>query len=329
MNSSIGGEHLMKKIAVLTSGGDAPGMNAAIRAVVRKARYHGVEVVGVYHGYEGLYHENYKPLDIGSVGDIIQRGGTILYSARFPEFKEGDYQEQAIERMKKAGIEGLVVIGGDGSYRGAMQLTEKGFPCVGIPGTIDNDVPGTEYTIGFDTALNTVVDSIDKIRDTATSHENTFVIEVMGRDAGDIALWAGLAGGAESILIPEENFEIEDVVTRLERGASRGKRHSIIIVAEGVMKGHKLAKKLEERTGVKIRTSVLGHIQRGGSPSARDRVLAGLFGARAVELLIEGKGGRAVGIKNHDVIDYDFKEAFEQKHEADLSLYTLSKELSI
>ncbi|MEG0470731.1 MAG: 6-phosphofructokinase [Solibacillus sp.] len=319
----------MKKIAVLTSGGDAPGMNAAIRAVVRKARYHGVEVVGVYHGYEGLYHENYKPLDIGSVGDIIQRGGTILYSARFPEFKEGDYQEKAIERLRNAGIEGLVVIGGDGSYRGAMQLTEKGFPCVGIPGTIDNDVPGTEYTIGFDTALNTVVDSIDKIRDTATSHENTFVIEVMGRNAGDIALWAGLAAGAESILIPEEKFEIEDIVTRLERGAARGKRHSIIIVAEGVMKGHKLAKQLEQRTGVKIRTSVLGHIQRGGSPSARDRVLAGLFGARAVELLIEGKGGRAVGIKNHDVVDYDLKDAFEQKHQADLSLYTLSKELSI
>lgn len=319
----------MKKIAVLTSGGDAPGMNAAIRAVVRKARFHGVEVVGVSHGYEGLYNGDYELLDIGSVGDIIQRGGTKLFSARFPEFKEDKFQLEAIERMKKDGIEGLVVIGGDGSYRGAMQLTEKGFPCVGIPGTIDNDVPGTEYTIGFDTALNTVVESIDKIRDTATSHENTFVIEVMGRDAGDIALWAGLAAGAESILIPEESFDIEDIVTRLERGAARGKRHSIIIVAEGVMNGHKLAKQLEERTGVKIRTSVLGHIQRGGSPSARDRVLAGQFGARAVELLLGDKGGRAVGVKNHHIIDYNLKEAFESKHEADLSLYTLSKELSI
>lgn len=319
----------MKKIAVLTSGGDAPGMNAAIRAVVRKARFHSVDVVGVYHGFEGLYKGNYELLDIGSVGDIIQRGGTKLYSARFPEFKEDEYQYKAIERMKEAGIEGLVVIGGDGSYRGAMQLTEKGFPCVGVPGTIDNDVPGTEYTIGFDTAINTVVESIDKIRDTATSHENTFVIEVMGRDAGDIALWAGLAAGAESILIPEEAFEIEDIVTRLERGAARGKRHSIIIVAEGVMKGHKLAKQLQERTGVEIRTSVLGHIQRGGSPSARDRVLAGRFGARAVELLLENKGGRAVGVKNHIVVDYDLKQAFEQKHKADISLYTLSKELSI
>jgi 6-phosphofructokinase 1 len=319
----------MKKIAVLTSGGDAPGMNAAIRAVVRKARFHDVEVVGVYHGYQGLYSGNYEQLDIGSVGDIIQRGGTKLFSARFPEFKEDDYQLKAIERMKEAGIEGLVVIGGDGSYRGAMELTKKGFPCVGIPGTIDNDVPGTEYTIGFDTALNTVVESIDKIRDTATSHENTFVIEVMGRDAGDIALWAGLAAGAESILIPEEDFDLEAIVTRLERGAARGKRHSIIIVAEGVMNGHKLAKQLEERTGVKIRTSVLGHIQRGGSPSARDRVLAGRLGARAVELLLENKGGRAVGVKSHNVVDYDLQEAFEQKHVADLSLYTLSKELSI
>ena len=319
----------MKKIAVLTSGGDAPGMNAAIRAVVRKARYHNVDVVGVYYGYEGLYEGKYEQLDLGSVGGIIQRGGTKLYSARYPEFKQDDVQLKAIERMRADGIEGLVVIGGDGSYRGAMQLTQKGFPCVGIPGTIDNDVPGTEYTIGFDTALNTVVDSIDKIRDTATSHENTFVIEVMGRDAGDIALWAGLAAGAESILIPEEPFDLEDIVIRLERGTARGKRHSIIIVAEGVMNGHKLAKKLEERTGVKIRTSVLGHIQRGGSPSARDRVLAGRFGARAVELLLENKGGRAVGVKNHLVVDYDLQEAFKQKHEADLSLYTLSKELSI
>ncbi|AWE08320.1 6-phosphofructokinase [Lysinibacillus sp. 2017] len=319
----------MKKIAVLTSGGDAPGMNAAIRAVVRKARFHDVEVIGVYHGFEGLYNGDYELLDIGAVGDIIQRGGTKLFSARFPQFKEDEFQFKAIEKMKEEGIEGLVVIGGDGSYRGAMQLTDKGFPCVGIPGTIDNDIPGTEYTIGFDTALNTVVESIDKIRDTATSHENTFVIEVMGRDAGDIALWAGVAAGAESILIPEEPLDISDIVNKLERGVARGKRHSIIIVAEGVMNGHKLAKQLEEHIGVKIRTSVLGHIQRGGSPSARDRVLAGRFGARAVELLLENQGGRAVGIKNHAVVDYDLKEAFENKHKADLSLYTLSQELSI
>lgn len=319
----------MKKIAVLTSGGDSPGMNAAIRAVVRKARFHGVDVVGVYHGYEGLFHGRYEMLDLGAVGGIIQRGGTILYSARFPDFHLGDKQEQAIEKLRAAGIEGLIVIGGDGSYRGAMQLTEKGFPCVGIPGTIDNDVPGTEYTIGFDSAVNTVIESIDKIRDTATSHENTFVVEVMGRDAGDIALWSGLAAGAESILIPEEEYNIDDIVERLERGAARGKRHSIIIVAEGVMTGQELANLLKERTGVEIRVSVLGHMQRGGAPTARDRVLAGRFGAKAVEVLLEGRGGRAVGIQNHEVVDYDLKEAYENNHKADVSLYTLSKELSI
>ena len=319
----------MKKIAVLTSGGDAPGMNAAIRAVVRKAKYHNVDVVGVYYGYEGLYKGNFELLDLGSVGGIIQRGGTKLFSARFPEFKEDEIQYQAIENMRAQGIEGLVVIGGDGSYRGAMKLTEKGFPCVGIPGTIDNDIPGTEYTIGFDTALNTVVEAIDKIRDTASSHENTFVIEVMGRDAGDIALWAGLAAGAESVIIPEEEYDLDDIVGRLKRGATRSKRHSIIILAEGVMPGHEFAKILEEKTGIQIRVSVLGHIQRGGAPSALDRVLAGRLGAKAVEVLLEGRGGRAVGVKNHQIIDYDLKEAYENKHRADLSLYTLSKELSI
>ena len=319
----------MKKIAVLTSGGDAPGMNAAIRAVVRKANYHGVEVVGVYYGYEGLFEGNYELLDLGSVGDIIQRGGTKLYSARFPEFKEDDFQYKSIERLRAEGIEGLVVIGGDGSYRGAMELTAKGFPCVGVPGTIDNDIPGTEYTIGFDTALNTVVESIDKIRDTATSHENTFIVEVMGRHAGDIALWAGLAAGAESIIIPEVDFQLNEIISRLENSAARGKRHSIIIVAEGVMPARDLEKLIKEKIDIEIRVSVLGHIQRGGAPTARDRVLAGQLGAKAVEVLLEGRGGRAVGVKNHMLVDYDLKEAYENKHEADLSLYTLSKELSI
>ena len=319
----------MKKIAVLTSGGDSPGMNAVIRAVVRKARFHGVDVYGVYHGYEGLHGGKMELLDLGAVGDIIQRGGTMLYSARFPEFKEDKVQFEAIEQLRAKGIEGLVVIGGDGSYRGAMKLTEKGFPCVGIPGTIDNDVPGTDYTIGFDTALNTVVECIDKIRDTATGHENAFIVEVMGRDAGDIALWAGLAAGAESVLIPEEDWSIDDIVERLERGAARGKRYSIIMLAEGVMPGEELAKLLEERTGIKIRASVLGHIQRGGAPSARDRVLAGRFGAKAVEVLLDGRGGRAVGMRNHQVIDYNLKDAYENNHQADLSLYSLLKELFI
>lgn len=319
----------MKKIAVLTSGGDSPGMNAAIRAVVRKANFHGVEVMGIFHGFEGFIEGDMEKLDLGSVGGIIQRGGTKLYSARCPKFKEDQYQLMGIEKMKEAGVEGLIVIGGDGSYRGAMELTEKGFPCVGVPGTIDNDVPGTEYTIGFDTALNTVIECIDKIRDTATSHENTFIVEVMGRDAGDIALWAGLAAGAESVLIPEQDYSIDDIIERIERGVARGKRHSIIIVAEGVMPASDLAKILKEKAGIEIRVSVLGHIQRGGSPTARDRVLAGRLGAKAVEVLLEGRGGRAVGIKNHLVVDYDLKDAYENNHKADLSLYTLSKELSI
>lgn len=324
------GGSTMKRIAVLTSGGDSPGMNAAIRAVVRKASYHGVEVMGIFHGYEGFIEGNMEILDLGSVGGIIQRGGTKLFSSRCPKFKEDQYQFQGINKMKEAGVEGLVVIGGDGSYRGALELTNKGFPCVGIPGTIDNDVPGTEYTIGFDTAINTVVQAIDKIRDTATSHENSFVIEVMGRNAGDIALWAGLAAGAESILIPEESYDIQDIIGRIRRGEARGKKHSIIIVAEGVMSGSELAKLLKEKAGIETRVSVLGHIQRGGSPSAHDRVLAGQLGARAVEVLLNGKSGRAVGIKNHQVIDYDLEEIFgKEQHKADISLYTLSKELSI
>ncbi len=319
----------MKKIGVLTSGGDSPGMNAAVRAVVRKGIYHGVEVAGVYYGYQGLIEGNIQDLEAGDVGDIIQRGGTKLYSARCDEFRTEEGQQKAIEQMKKNGLEGLVVIGGDGSYRGAMALTKKGMPSVGVPGTIDNDIPGTDYTIGFDTALNTVIEAIDKIRDTATSHERTFIIEVMGRDAGDLALWAGLSGGAETILIPEDTFDIDDMLERLESGRKRGKKHSIIIVAEGVMSGAELAELIASKADIETRVSVLGHIQRGGSPTARDRVLGSLFGARAVEVLLEGKSGRAIGMKNHQVVDYDMTAAFEQKRHADMKLYELSKELSI
>ena len=319
----------MKRIGVLTSGGDAPGMNAAVRAVVRKAIYHDMEVMGVFNGYQGLIEGKIKQLDLGSVGDIIQRGGTKLHSARCPEFVTEAGQQKAIDQMKKHGIEGLVVIGGDGSYRGAMALTSKGFPCIGVPGTIDNDIPGTDYTIGFDTALNTVIDSIDKIRDTATSHERTFIIEVMGRGAGDLALWAGLAGGAETIVIPEVEFDIEDILARLRSGHERGKKHSIIIVAEGVMNANEFAELLKKHGNIETRVSVLGHIQRGGSPSARDRVLASLFGARAVEVLMEGSGGLAIGMRNHEVVDYSMIEAFEGKHSTDLSMYKLSKELAI
>ncbi|WP_066063546.1 6-phosphofructokinase [Neobacillus soli] len=319
----------MKKIGVLTSGGDSPGMNPAIRAVVRKAIFHNVEVYGIYGGYTGLMCGNIKKLELGSVGDIIHRGGTMLQSARCPEFKSKEGQQKGIEQLKAHGIEGLVVIGGDGSYRGAKALTEQGFPCVGVPGTIDNDIPGTERTIGFDTALNTVIGAVDKIRDTATSHERTFVIEVMGRNAGDIALWAGLAGGAETILIPEEKYDINDIADRLLKGKERGKKHSIIVVAEGVCSGYEFAKQLEEATSFDTRVSVLGHIQRGGSPSASDRVLASRLGARAVELLIEGKGGRAVGMERNCLVDYDIIEALGREHTLDLDIYNLSQELSI
>lgn len=319
----------MKRIGVLTSGGDAPGMNAAIRAVVRKAIYEGLEVVGIFHGYQGLIDGNMEVLNLGSVGDIIQRGGTKLFSARCPEFRTEEGQQKAIEQLKANGIEGLVIIGGDGSYRGSMTLTKQGFPCVGIPGTIDNDIPGTDYTLGFDTALNTVIDCIDKIRDTATSHDRTFIVEVMGRDAGDLALWAGLAGGAETIIIPEVKMNMEEVVERLKSGTSRGKKHSIIIVAEGVMSGSEFAANLMEHANIETRVSVLGHIQRGGSPTGRDRVLASMFGARAVEVLIAGSGGRAVGIRNHRVVDYDMNEAFEKSELFDENMYQLSKELSI
>ncbi|MCM3116653.1 6-phosphofructokinase [Neobacillus sp. MER 74] len=319
----------MKKIGVLTSGGDSPGMNPAIRAVVRKAIYHNLEVYGIYGGYTGLISGNIKKLELGSVGDIIQRGGTMLQSARCPEFKTKEGQQKGIEQLKAHGIEGLVVIGGDGSYMGAKALTEHGFPCVGVPGTIDNDIPGTELTIGFDTALNTVIDSLDKIRDTATSHERTFVIEVMGRNAGDLALWAGLAGGAETILIPEEGYDMDDIVDKLRKGHERGKKHSIIVVAEGVCSGVEFGKQVEEATNFDTRVSVLGHIQRGGSPTAADRVLASRLGARAVELLIEGKGGRAVGIEKNQLVDYDIIEALGREHTLDLDLYKLSMELSI
>ncbi|MFD1737116.1 6-phosphofructokinase [Bacillus salitolerans] len=319
----------MKKIGVLTSGGDSPGMNAAVRAVVRKAIFHNIEVYGIYQGYTGLMTGQIKKLELGSVGDIIHRGGTFLYSARSEEFKTIEGQKKGIEQLNKHGIEGIVVIGGDGSYRGAEKLTEHGFPCVGVPGTIDNDIPGTDFTIGFDTALNTVIDAIDKIRDTATSHERTYIIEVMGRHAGDIALWAGLAGGAETILIPEANFDMNDITARLTRGHERGKRHSIIVVAEGVGSGVEIGKQIQESTGFETRVSVLGHIQRGGSPTAFDRVLASRLGARAVELLLEGKKGRAVGIKSNQLVDFSISEALSQTHTVDLSMYKLSTELSI
>lgn len=319
----------MKKIGVLTSGGDAPGMNAAVRAVVRKAIYHGMEVYGIKNGYQGLMEGNIEKMELGSVGDIIQRGGTILFSARSEEFKTEAGQEKAINQLKKHGIEGLVVIGGDGSFRGAEKLTEKGFPCIAVPATIDNDIAGTDFTIGFDTALNTIIDSIDKIRDTATSHERTFVIEVMGRDAGDLALWAGLAAGAETLLIPEKEDDFDDVVEKLHRGHERGKKHSIILLAEGVGSGVEYADRIWKEAGIETRVTVLGHIQRGGSPTASDRVLASRLGAKAVDLLRSGEAGKMVGIECNHLVSHDIDKILNQKHELNLGMYQLATELSI
>lgn len=319
----------MKRIGVLTSGGDAPGMNAAVRAVVRKAIYEGMEVYGINYGFAGLVAGDIRKLDVTDVGDKIQRGGTFLYSARYPEFATEEGQLKGIEQLNKFGIEGLVVIGGDGSYHGAMALTKRGYPAIGIPGTIDNDIPGTDFTIGFDTAINTVLESVDRIRDTATSHVRTFVIEVMGRDAGDIALWTGVAGGASNIIIPEHEFDIAEVAKNIRLGRERGKKHCLIILAEGVMGGNEFAEELSKYGDFHIRVSILGHVVRGGSPTARDRVLASKFGAYAVELLQQGKGGLCVGLLENKVVSSDIVDTLENnKHQPDLSLFDLNKTIS-
>lgn len=319
----------MKRIAVLTSGGDAPGMNAAIRAVVRKGLYEGMEVYGINYGYAGLVAGDIRKLTRRDVGDKISRGGTFLYSARYPEFATEEGQLKGIEQLNKFGIEGLVVIGGDGSYMGAAALTKHGYPTVALPGTIDNDIPGTDFCIGFDTAINTVLDSVDKIRDTATSHVRTFIIEVMGRNAGDIALWTGVAGGAEQIIIPETEFNMEEIASTIQKGRERGKKHSIIILAEGVMNGNDFADELSKHGDYQARVTVLGHVQRGGSPTARDRVLSSVFGARAVDLLKVGKGGLCIGIVDNKIVENDIVETLKtKKHMPDVSLYKLNQEIS-
>ncbi|MBM7641808.1 6-phosphofructokinase [Streptococcus loxodontisalivarius] len=295
----------MKRIAVLTSGGDAPGMNAAVRAVVRKAISEGMEVYGINRGYAGMVEGDIHQFDAKSVANVLSRGGTFLQSARYPEFAQLEGQLKGIEQLKKHGIEGVVVVGGDGSYHGAMRLTEHGFPAVGLPGTIDNDIVGTDYTIGFDTAVNTALEALDRLRDTAFSHGRTFVVEVMGRGAGDIALWAGIAGGADQIIVPEEDFDINEVVRKVTEGyETKNKNHHIIVVAEGVMSGEEFAAKMKEAGDTSdLRVTNLGHLLRGGSPTARDRVLASWMGAHAVELLKAGRGGLAVGIHNEELVE--------------------------
>mgnify|MGYP000855918576 CR=1 FL=1 len=319
----------MKNIAVLTSGGDSPGMNAAIRAVVRTSIYNNIRVYGVQKGFNGLIYGDVIEMDISSVADIIQRGGTILRTARCEEFETEEGFEKALNIIDIFNFDGIVIIGGDGTLRGAKSLSDRGIFCVGIPGTIDNDLPFTDYSIGFDTAINTVLDAINKIRDTTTSHERISIIEVMGRKAGDIALYSGLAGGAESIIVPEIEFSFDSVCKKLLQGKNRGKRHSIIMLAEGVGKATKLAEDIHNKIGMEVRVTILGYLQRGGSPTAFDRILASRFGAKAVDLLIQGKSGRVVGIKNNEIIDEDLGEALETKKKFDDNMYELAKVLSI
>lgn len=322
----------MKTIGILTSGGDAPGMNAAIRAVVRSAIYYGCKVYGINRGYKGLLEEDLMEMNLSSVGDIIHRGGTMLKSSRCEEFKTEEGRKLGVKVLKKYGIDCLVVIGGDGSFNGAKKLSEMGFPAIGIPGTIDNDLEYTDYTIGFDTAMNTVIDAIGKIRDTSSSHERVNIVEVMGRNCGDLALYAGIAGGAETIIVPEVEIKLDDIALRLKTTQKRGKRHSIIVMAEGVEKvgsASDLKKVLTEQAGADVRVTVLGHVQRGGSPTAFDRILASRFGYRAVELLLEGKSSRVVGIKDNKIIDLDIQEALAMPKTFNRELYEMAKVLSI
>jgi 6-phosphofructokinase 1 len=319
----------LKRIGVLTSGGDAPGMNAAIRAVVRRGLSLGMEVIGVRRGYAGLISGDFVPLFLSSVGDIVHRGGTILQSARSESFRTQEGQEQALSQARATGMQGLVVIGGDGSFRGARALTAQGLPSVGVPGTIDNDISGTDMTIGFDTAVNTCLDAIRRIRDTASSHDRTFVLEVMGRDSGWIALAAGLAGGAESILMPEYPVEMDEVIARLKRGFERGKRHSLIIVAEGAGQGFNVAEEIKSRTGFDTRVAVLGHIQRGGAPTAMDAMLASRMGARAAELLHEDQGGLFVGVTNNEVVSLPLQLVLDQPKTLSRDMVELAEILAI
>ena len=319
----------MNTIGVLTSGGDAPGMNAAVRAVVRTAIAMGMKVKGIRRGYNGLIEGDIIDLDVRSVSDIIHRGGTVLYTARSPRFKTEEGMKEAIDNCKKHGIEGIVVIGGDGSYRGARDLSLRGIPCVGVPGTIDNDISSTEYTIGFDTAMNTAMEMVDKIRDTAQSHDRCSVVEVMGRRAGYLALQTGIAVGATAVLVPEVEFKIEDVINKIKETKQTGKKHFIIVVAEGVGGVEDIAKKIEEETGVESRATILGHVQRGGNPTVRDRVMATEMGYAAVKLLKDGIGNRVIGWKKGEIVNYDIYEALNMKKPFDDEMYEIAHTTSI
>lgn len=322
-------ENNIKTIGVLTSGGDAPGMNAAIRAVVRTALANGIKVKGIRRGYSGLLEEDIVDMDAKSVSDIIQRGGTILYTARSKEFMTSEGQDKGAEICRKHGIDGLVVIGGDGSFRGAADLAARGINTVGLPGTIDLDITCTDYTIGFDTAVNTAMEAIDKVRDTSTSHERCSIIEVMGRKAGYIALWCGIANGAEDILITERyDYDEQKIIDKIIERRKTGKKHYIIVNAEGIGDSNNMAKRIEAATGMETRATIIGHIQRGGSPTCIDRVHASAMGTYGVNLLCKGASNRVVGYRNGQYVDYDVKEALAMKKDIDQYLYDMANMLS-
>ena len=318
----------MKTIGILTSGGDAPGMNSAIRAAVRTALNSGLRVKGIRNGYDGLMQGDIYEMNVSSVADIIHKGGTILGTARSLEFETPEGQKRGAQILNDYGIEGLIVIGGDGSFKGAKALSDLGINTIGLPGTIDNDMGYTDFTIGFFTAIETVTDAIGKLRDTSSSHGRAVVIEVMGRNCGDLALYSGLAGGAESIIVPEHNFSISEIIDKMEHGRKRGKLHHLITLAEGVGDPYSLAKELEEKTGIETKVTILGHVQRGGSPSAVDRLLGSSMGSRAVNLLEDGKTNLALGYVDGSIIEVSIDEAVSKKSEFDERLYELANSLS-
>lgn len=319
----------IQTIGVLTSGGDAPGMNAAIRAVVRTALSYGLKVKGIMRGYSGLLEEEFMDMDAASVADIINRGGTILYTARCAEMMTEEGQLKAAEICKRHGIDGVVVIGGDGSFRGAGKLADLGINAIGVPGTIDLDIACTDYTIGFDTAVNTAIDAIDKVRDTSTSHERCSIIEVMGRHAGYIALWSGVATGSDAILIPERyDGNEQEVINRIIESRKRGKKHFIIVNAEGIGHSSSMAQRIEAATGIETRATILGYMQRGGSPSCKDRFYASIMGSRAVDLLMEGKSDRLLAYKNGEFCDFDIAEALAMEKDVPEYQMQLTKKLT-
>ena len=317
------------KIAVLTSGGDAPGMNAAIRAVVRTCLYHNIEVYAVYDGYRGLVTGKFEKADRKLVSEILTRGGTILGTARMNSFKDKEIRSIAIENLRRAGIDCLIAIGGDGTYRGAMALNDEGFPTIGIPSSIDNDIAGTDYTIGFHTALQTIVDDIDKLKDTSSSHQRASIVETMGRHNGDLALYAGLSTGAEFIITPEHPMDKETIIDALKRHKIEGRRNAIIVITENILNVYDFAKEITEQSGFSCRATVLGYVQRGGSPVPQDRMLAGRMGAYAVELALKKTFGVAIGIRHEDIVHYPLIKAFEEKDKSILKgLFELAPKIA-